>query len=492
MDRKGPIVYLCAEYALDDTMPTYAGGLGILTGDLFLEAADQGLNFHLVSLHYNQETDGLTLLPDQIICPVADQKVTLRIWTKKINNAKIFLLDGGDITKTLYGPDDLTMLKQQILLGFGTIELLRLLNIKPAIYHLNEGHAALLALALACEAARANPSLDLKAAIDKIKPQVVATKHTILPSAGLHIPWELVRLYLVPILDLFHLNFADLVPLSTHKKRPELFSTTQLLLNCASRINAVSLSHAAAEKEAHPDSPLFPITNGVNQKRWQTTKTKKEAKSDLANQLTSFGVKLDPSALLIIWARRLAAYKRPHLLFSNLTRLEQIVNLPGKPVQIIIAGRAANPDPETELMAKQLSLHCREPNITGKVIFLPEYNLSLAQKLTAAADVWLNTPLPGKEASGTSGMKAALNGALQFSTADGWIAETNWSGLGWILFEDNVVDNLYNTIEKEIVPLYFDQPETWAARVAATKKLVEDRYTTTRVLNDYLTKLYFP
>ncbi len=511
------VAFYCAEYAIDDRLPSFAGGLGILAGDLLLEAADQGLNFNLISLFYHSafaDGDGQniqSLRPENfgfsvsgtISCPLADRRVATQIWTKKIGSAGIFLLDTNlpqnsprdqNITKLLYGPDDLTMLEQQIILGFGSVELFRLLNMKPDIYHLNEGHTALAILALAVSYAQKNPGTDLKTALEAVKPEIVATKHTILPSAGLHIPWELPRIYLGPIIESAGLSFPDLLPLAAHKSRPEMFSTTQLLLSFSQKSSAVSFPHAKFEKDIHPESPLIPITNGVNRKRWQPAgKSKAENKQDLAGFLSqNFSVQINTSALLIVWARRLAAYKRPHLLFSDLTRLEQLVNLPNRPVQIIIAGRVYSSDPETTGVAKEIENHCQGPNLKGHVIFLPEYNLPLAKKLSAAADIWLNTPLPGKEASGTSGMKAGLNGALQFSTADGWIAENDWTNMGWILFEDDISKNLYDTIEKEIVPLYFDQPEKWQQRAAQTRNLVEKNYLTSRVLKDYLAKLYPP
>ncbi|MCL5432393.1 MAG: glycogen/starch/alpha-glucan phosphorylase [Patescibacteria group bacterium] len=464
--------YFCAEYALEDTLPSFAGGLGVLAGDLLLEAADQDLDFNLISLLYGGVTTGLTFLKE-----VPGPFGPVKVWTKKFNTANIFLLDAGDITRVLYGPDPLTMLKQQITLGFVGLTLCP----QADVYHLNEGHTAMVILALACEYADSHPGISLEAALNAVKSKIVATKHTILPGAGLHIPWDLPKAFLGPILEKHGFKFEELIPLSPHRGKPELFSTTQLLLSFSARSSAVSVAHAKFEKEIHPDSPLIPITNGVYQKRWGNHRLQEQLKKDLG---------VDPKALLIVWARRLAAYKRPHLLFSDPTRLEQIVNIPNKPVQIIIAGEAHTPNPESELVSREIMEKVKEPNIASKVIFKTGYNLELAAKLSGAADIWLNTPLPGKEASGTSGMKAGLNHALQFSTADGWIAENDWTDLGWILFEDNIAANLYNTIEKEIVPLFFDQPEVWQDRAARTRQLVQSKYLTSRVLADYQKKLY--
>lgn len=460
------VAYFCLEYAVEDDLPIYAGGLGVLAGDLLLEAGQQGLDWTGVGLLYGQKN------PESFGFKKLTALSLASVWEKKYGSARLFLLEAAPVTDRLYGPDDLTMLKQQIVLGFGGVELFKFLDFKPDVFHLNEGHTAMVILALACDFAKDNPGMSLKFALESVKPRIVSTKHTILPGAGLHLPWELVKKHLGPILESHGFNFADLISVSRHKGDPGLFSTTQLLLNFSSKTTAVSAPHAQFEKAIHPDSPLIPITNGVNQKRWQSLKSKANVKKEL---------NLDSKALVIVWARRLAAYKRPQLLFSNFTRLEKIVNIPNRPVQIIIAGRAVDESVKFPPMTSSL---------TQKVFILSQYDLELAKKLTAAADVWLNTPMPGQEASGTSGMKAGLNGALQLSTADGWIVEQNWQDLGWILFEENINTNLYTVIEKEIIPLYFENPREWEKRAQKTRELVEQKYTTARVLNNYFEKLY--
>lgn len=485
------VAYFCLEYAIEDDLAIYAGGLGVLAGDLLLEAGQQGRDWTGIGLLYaksSPESFGFQRLP-QVFIPIENQEIKVQAWIKKYGSARLILLQASPITDCLYCPDDLNMLKQQIILGFGGVKLLK--GFKPDIFHLNEGHTAMAILALAGEFAKSNPGVSLKSALESIKPKVVVTKHTILPRAGLHLPWELVQKYLGPILEKYKFSFTDLVSVSRHKNDPDLFSTTQLLLNFSARSSAVSLPHAQFEKVIHPGSALLPIVNGVNQKRWQSSNFKLENKKDLAGYLLSrFQMEINPQALLIIWARRFALYKRPTLLFSDLMRLKQIVNIPGREVQIIIAGKISSQDPESKKMAREIGKVCQQPDLSGKVFFVPQYDIPLAKKLTAGADVWLNTPMPGQEASGTSGMKAGLNGALQLSTADGWMVEQNWQEFGWILFEENIKANIYNVIEKEVIPLYFDHPEQWQERAKKTRKLIEEKYTTVRVLQDYFHKLY--
>lgn len=454
MDKS--IAFICAEFGIEESLPIYAGGLGILAGDFVLEAGKQGLDFNAVGLFYN----GNSPSPDSVGFELTKTPFDFKVWKKSYGTANLFLLDGGEITKQLYGPDDIAMLKQQILLGFGAVKLLNFLNIHPDVWHLNEGHTALTALALPPGA------------------NIVATKHTILPGAGLHLEWDVVKKYL-------EIN-DDFVSKASYKNNPKYFSTTAYLLRMAVRVNAVSITHADFERGVHPDSKLFPITNGVSVDRWQSPHSKAENKKILFDHLKNkYGFTLDSRLLTIIWARRLASYKRPGLLFEDLDRLTQIVNNEEYPVQIVFAGKAS-------AAAQKIMDACQRPELKNKVVFIPEYDIPLSKLLVAGADVWLNTPLPGQEASGTSGMKAGLNGSLMLSTADGWMAELDWSNVGWILFEHGIVENLYNLIETLIAPLYYDNKTEWEARMQKTREIVLTNYTAERMVKDYLTKLYFP
>ncbi|MEK7127803.1 MAG: alpha-glucan family phosphorylase [Patescibacteria group bacterium] len=457
------IAFICAEFGIEDSLPIYAGGLGILAGDFVIEAGKMGLDFNAVGLFYNGQSPS----PDQAGYSLLPTPFDFKVWHKAYGSANLYLLDGGEITKQLYGPDDITMLKQQILLGFGAVKLLNFLNVKPAVWHLNEGHTALTALALPPDA------------------KIVATKHTILPGAGLHLEWDVVKKYLT--VD------DDFISKASYKNNPKYFSTTAYLLRMAARANAVSTTHAEFERGVHPDSKLFPITDGVSVDRWLSPNSKAGNKKILFDHLKNkYGFSLNPDILTIIWARRLATYKRPHLLFEDLIRLGQIINNEKYPVQIIMAGKASQSDMEGQGVAGKIMDACERPEFKNKVVFVPDYDIPLAKLLTAGADVWLNTPLPGQEACGTSGMKSGLNGALMLSTADGWMAELDWSNIGWVLFEHGIVENLYNLIETLVTPLYYDNKTAWQSRMQKTREIVLNNYTAKRMVKDYLERLYFP
>ncbi len=489
------IAFISAEFGIEDNLPIYAGGLGVLAGDFVIEAGKMGLDFTAVGLFYNgaspsPQTAGFTLYPLTLDL----FGTTVNVWRKIYGSAKLFLLDAGEATRVLYGPDHVAMFKQQIILGFGAVKLLKLINSVPDIWHLNEGHTALTALALACEVKADHPSYVLTDIINSIKPRIVATKHTILSAAGLHLPWEETSKYLEPIIKTYGITIDEFIPLASLRNNPAYFSTTQLLLSSAIRMNAVSMIHADYERGVHTDSKLFPITNGVSPDRWESkAKTKEENKTVLFDYLNkNFGLTLNPNVLTIIWARRLATYKRPHLLFEDIGRLSKLVNQPSRPVQVIVAGKANPVDFEGQGVAGKIMEACGRPDLKNKVVFIPQYDLALSKMLVAAADVWLNTPLTGQEACGTSGMKAGLNGTLMLSTADGWMAEPNWDNVGWILTEHGIVENLYSFIETLIAPLYYDNKTEWQSRMQKTKEIVVNNYLSSRMVTDYYKKLYFP
>jgi starch phosphorylase len=205
----------------------------------------------------------------------------------------------------------------------------------------------------------------------------------------------------------------------------------------------------------------------------------------------TLGSTLDPQMLTVVWARRLTAYKQPELLFSDLEALGDLV----QGVQFLLAGKVSPSDPHTLAVANKIKTCLSDSRLAGRVVFLPHYSLAIAKILVSGADVWLNTPLPGKEACGTSSMKAGLNGALLLSTNDGWVAEENWTELGWILSNTDPATTLYRTLREEIIPLFYRRdtnglPFFWLARMAKMISLCRTKYTTARMLADYKEKLY--
>lgn len=458
MDKK--IAYFSMEYALSDGAPFFAGGLGVLAGDYLLESGKQGKDFTAFGLAYhNQDSDLEAVGFQKKDFQLSIIGINISVWENTFGTAKIYLLDAGELTKIPYGPDYWTMIKQQLILAFGSVKLLNLLNLHPDVYHLNEGHTAFVVLALQQA---------------KMEGKVVATKHTILSQSGLFIPKEDMK----KIYDMCHtesdLPFEDFFAQGSDENHEHTFSTNKFLLKYAVNSSGVSRLHTEFEKVVHPNSPLIAITNGINPDRWKSKSSHQQNKKILCD---FFG--LDPKLLTIVWARRLVDYKQPELILSDLNRLP-------KNVQVVIAGNVHVSDPSSVAIATRIS-----EVIKGKPIaFYPRYDLSIAQMLTCGADIWLNTPKVGKEACGTSGMKAGINGALMVSTPDGWIAENDWNSIGWILPTENTAESLYHTLEKEIVPLYYDNPQQWEVQMQKTIKIIEEKYTTARMLKDYWEMLY--
>lgn len=534
MDKPAKLIaYYSMEYAIDKNLPIYAGGLGALAGDYVLEAgklnSEDGLGFVFLGLFYEDHLQnepinaGFKLLKDENDEPIwldidiAVRPILAQVWVKEYGSAKLYLLDTNvssnepedkEITKNIYNPNSDVFLKQQLVLGFGSIKLFRRLKIKPDIYHLNEGHTAFAILALAVDWLDANPGQTLKTAIEAIKPQVVGTKHTILHGSGRDLSSDVFKKVLELYVTRHHLDSNELFKLGENEKLGSFFSTTYLLMANISRANCVSRLHCQFEKGVHPTSNLLPITNGINADHWQSANLKENDKylSDeklwLAHQENKKSLfkflnsGLDVNCLTLVWARRLAIYKRPLLLFSNLARLTKIVTNPQKPVQIIIAGRAQEGDQDSLNFARELLRISELPEFAGKVVFIPEYSLNNTEPLVAGADVWLNTPTVGMEACGTSGMKAGINGGLVLSTPDGWVGEVQLDGIGWTIKEENIEENLYSALEQEIIPEYYDLdgglPKKWLRRMQATRKIIQDGYTTKRMLKEYVEKLYFP
>jgi glycogen phosphorylase len=482
MDLKEPVVFFCSEYALDDKMP-FAGGLGVLAADFFLEAGKQNFPLLCLGLAYHDTT------PFEVAGFAFHSKMdTVTVWVKDLGAAKLYLLDSGDqLCRQPYDPR--LKLQQQIFLAKWGIALLKNLGIKPALYHLNEGNMALVILALMNDYS-----------LEEIKKMVVATKHTVLSGAGLFLNCselaEAVRILLPGRPEALSQIFYE----GTDQRHPTFFSATKFLIKFSRRTNAVSVLHAKVEKIFHSNSPLFAITNGIFLPRWlapnlqgqdlsaltdidlwQHHQENKRALIDFVNQ--SLSSTLDNRALTVVWARRLAAYKQPELIFSDLDRLAKIM----EKTQLIIAG----PVPPEDTGAREIAAEIREiighPALAGRVVFLPHYDLATSQILSRGADVWLNTPLIGKEACGTSTMKAGANGALILSTPDGWLPEQDWRQGGWLF---NTVDELYDILEKDVIPLFYNQHEEWIVNMRTIMDLIAKHYTAERMLSEYKTKLY--
>jgi starch phosphorylase len=528
------VAYFSAEYAIADDLPIYAGGLGVLAADMVLEAGSQDRDFHAVGLVYHlaftgddpDQRDDFAIARDstgkRLIAKVliAGRVVALQAWVKRWGRTQLILLDSNlsqnsptdrAICDRLYAADLNLQLAQEICLRFGGVAMLQLLGVKPDVYHLNEGHTALAGLAVVLETMSRHPALSLEEAVTDVRQRLVGTKHTILAGAGILLDWGSVARQLEPTMIKHGSTIEALKALAGLDNGD--YSDTKLLIELTRIASGVSVIHVAEELEDHPTSKLIPITNGVYRWRWAAQNWgKSPLKLDDAEfwsrhcenrhrlfELTRLqaGVTLDPEVLTVVWARRMAAYKRPDLLVSDLHRLIELVSNPTQPIQFVVAGRANPADTVGVELMNRVIAASKHPKLETRFAYLPRYNPVSAKFLVRGADVWLNTPIRGYEACGTSGMKASLNGAVQFSTSDGWVDEVKLSSIGWRLPVDNPATTLYNRLEHEIAPMFYDRdsnglPHEWIDLMRSNMNMMMQQFTATRMLGDYYAKLYEP
>lgn len=534
-----PIAYFSAEYAFDD-LPIFAGGLGVLATDYLREAAEEEIPYVALGLFYRygfapadetdlaelditaagweavQTDDNTSLL---LSVPLGGEDVSFRVWQKTFGHVTYYLLDthvddntpeDQRITSFLYDKDFTTKFKQNALLGLGGVKALAALDITPRLLHLNEGHTALATVARLAIHQEQKPHATFEELCEAVTAETVASKHTVLSGAGMYISHDAFVEVLGRYLAEHHLPQEKVFALAQDPVRKDEFTTTRLMLQMARDTNAVSQPHQVYEDKLHPDSAfkLKSITNGINLKRWQhpdiasatapenlwsTHNSLRQQLIEHVNQQT--GSQLRPDVLTVVWARRITAYKRPLTVFEDLDSLQRVLTHEQQPIQILIAGK---PNVEDEVgleMARQIGEHVLNPRFEHRLAYLADYNLSLAHMLAMGADVWLNTPEQGYEASGTSGMKAGANGVLQCSVNDGWVEEAEIDKCGWVLPAINTSDAVYGYLEHEIAPLFYSRdhegrPYGWIEYMEDTKQLVEENFTTHRMFLEYKQHLY--
>ncbi len=554
------IAYLCAEFGLGDHLPIYAGGLGVLAGDLLLEAAAQqvplvgvGLFYPLGTFHQDvdargqhesttrtdprqvplelvQDGSGETLLTP---VPLGNRDIYLQAWRYQRGGVTLYLLDSDHwqnspedraITAQLYGGDQRTRIQQEVLLGIGGYRFLKRMGHAPKTWHLNEGHAAFAGLELVSEACAAGDAPELGRR--KVSGSLVYTNHTVVPAGNDAFSIELVTETLERYAFQSNLSMHDILNWGAEPGEPGRFSMTRLALRLAGTSSAVSRLHGQVARQIWPEHSFTPVTNGVHLPRWvgeELTELLNEyapawqtrahdprtwlavrrmslplfwdAKLAAKGRLVQYvqhetGILLDNEQPIVVWARRFATYKRPDLL---LTDLEKLRTLLARGLQVIYAGKAHPSDTQ----GKEILRHIAELSFgefRGKLVFLEGYSLTLTQLLVQGADIWLNTPIEGHEASGTSGMKAAANGAIQVTTNDGWAAEVDWYGMGMVIPEGAAAaEGLYQHLGK-LMDLYQRRhngvPERFVAMQRETLVEVSGPFSATRMLREYEEKLW--
>ncbi|HHV71419.1 MAG TPA: alpha-glucan family phosphorylase [Clostridia bacterium] len=529
------VAYFCMEYGLSKNLPIYAGGLGILAGDYLKAAKD--LNVPIIGVgilwrqdyttqligqdnyphdHY-QNYDFSGIIQDTNVtvkCRVRGTEVTCKVWkVDMFGNNPLYLLDAGFpgsehswITTRLYGGSEQDRIAQEIILGVGGIRALRALNLDVDVYHFNEGHAVFAGLELIREKMAAGMSF--REAWEATRKEVVFTTHTPVEAGN-----EVHNCGLLMHMEANNgLSYEQLTELGGNP-----FNMTIAALRLACKANAVSQAHekTAQKMWQHIDNAaqIIAITNGVHLSTWQNQEIKQayEQNKDLASvhqklkkKLLDYiakqnKVELKPDILTIGFARRAAAYKRGGLIFKRLDLLEPLFKT--NKLQLIYSGKAHPNDHQGKNIIQQIvEISKRYPN---HVVFLEDYDMDIARLMVQGCDVWLNNPLRPMEASGTSGMKAALNGVLNVSVLDGWVGEAiTHQESGWILDEiigeplenwdqdEYDLQAFYHVLFKEIIPIYYEDKTRWIRMMKASIKMGEELLSSERMIREYYSELY--
>ncbi len=565
------IAYFSMEIGLENDLPTYSGGLGVLAGDTLKSCADLNLPVVAISLLYNkgyfrQEIDSegkqkehpvewdphskLKLLPHKILVKeIQGREVYVRGWLYKYKGVQgheipVIFLDTNleenqeedrHLTDSLYGGEEEYRLKQEIIIGIGGVRFLRALGFKNLhTFHLNEGHSSLLTLELLRENQRTVYETwdeDTIWDFELVKNHCVFTTHT--PVAAGH--------------DVFSYELVEKVlkidiPLKTIKQcaGDKNLNMTTLGLNLSRFANGVALMHGNVSRSMFPNHQIDYITNGIHTITWAQDSFKElfnkyikyweqdpkylrqaemipcdevwqahmESKQALMKEVSaSTPVNMDPEIFTIGFARRSATYKRSTLMFNDLDRLIKIAeNCPG--IQLVYSGKAHPRDTDGKMNIQRIhefQKKIEQKTDKLKLVYMPNYNMDLGFLITGGVDLWVNTPIRPHEASGTSGMKAALNGVLNLSILDGWWVEGCIEGVtGWAIGDldphhemdleqlaAHDSDHLYTALEKKVLPLYYDNRKEWIEMQRHSISINASFFNTQRQMEQYICKAYF-
>lgn len=603
------VAYFSMEFGLHESVPVYSGGLGVLAGDHLKSASDLGIPLVAIGLAYRQgyfvqqlTEDGWQLEsypvhdihqwaatpvtgpdggPLKIRVHLDKGEVAATAWLVQVGRVPLYLLDADlpenppefrVLTARLYGGDRTMRIRQEILLGIGGLRVLHALGINPEVCHMNEGHAAFLALERT-RLAMQEHGLSYREAREATAGGNIFTTHTPVPAGIDRFPPDLVETHLSWMAKELGISNDELLALGReHEDKPEEeFCMPFLALRLAYRSNGVSKLHGEVARGMwqgywpgipREEVPITHVTNGIHTRTWTS-----QEMSDLFDQYLAPGwqealpndpiwnrfeqipdaelwrvhvrrrewmiaalrrrlktqlkgrgappaeVKaaeevLDPEALTIGFARRFAPYKRATLLFRNIERLKALVNNGKRPIQFVFAGKAHPHDGAGKELIKQIATVCARPELRRRVVFIENYDMSLARVLVQGVDVWLNNPLRLHEASGTSGMKVPANGGLNLSCLDGWWPEAFNGENGWAIGDGRVYDDLgyqdhveaeslYNLLEREIIPLFYERtadglPRGWIKRMKESLKTIVPMFNTNRMLREYTEIMYLP
>ena len=600
-----PVAYFSMEFAVHNSLPMYAGGLGVLAGDICKEASDLGLPFVGVGFmypegyfhqrisedgwqieHYRQldfdlapisrltKPDGSRFL---LSLALGNKNVYLTAWEVKVGRGVLYLLDTNvpenepgdrELSARLYSAGREIRLQQEYLLGIGGVRLLRALGITPVAWHCNEGHTSFLLLELLREHLTAGDNLGN--AIAKVRDQAVFTTHTPVPAGHDTFEPSLIDRYFCGYWENLKIEWDQFIALG-QASREEPFNMTVLGLKLSRRANAVSRLHGEVSRRMWrrlygdiPESavPIGHITNGIHLPTWETPAISKafgkyigedwydhrqeigfrqmldqvpdealwqahqfrkqrlihliseRSRQEWSNaevssrRLVALGAMMDPDVLTVGFVRRFVEYKRPSLLFRDVERLKKIVRNWQRPVQFIFAGKSHPADFMAKELIHRVYSQATDREFEGRVCFVEDYDLHLSRYLVSGVDVWLNNPRRLLEASGTSGMKAAINGVPNASVLDGWWQEGYNQKNGWAIGSEDKPDNpgdedardaadLYQLLEEQIIPLYYDRdvgdvPRRWLKVSREAIASTSWEFSASRMMIEYIEQMYLP
>lgn len=603
------IAYFSMEYGINEGLPLYSGGLGVLSADHLKSASDLGIPLVGVGLLYqrgyfhqylskdgwqqeNYPENDFYNMPLKLECDesgkpitvsvqILERTVQIRIWSVQVGRIPLYLLDTNmtenaledqDITDSLYGGEDEMRVKQEIVLGIGGIRALDRLNLRPDICHMNEGHSAFMALERVRQLMD-EAGLNFREAQEANRNSTVFTSHTPVPAGIDEFDLGLIDRYIGNYYGAWKISREEFqrlggigLPQSSGKFNMAIFA-----INMSCVCNGVSKLHGEVARKMwqylwpeipENEVPIGHITNGVHlptwisedmaelfqrylgprwnnvaseesvweriqtipdEELWRTHERRRErlvafSRGRLRKQLENSGARpdaiamadevLDPEALTIGFARRFASYKRAKLIFQDTERLSAILNNKERPVQFIFAGKAHPRDNIGKGIIRDIINIIRKEEFRHRVVFIEDYDMEIAASMVRGVDIWLNTPIRPREASGTSGMKASLNGALNVSILDGWWDEAYNNTVGWAIgrgeeFIDHEeqdlfeVESLYSLLEQEVVPLFYSRssnnlPREWVKMMKSSIQTLSPIFNTSRMVRDYFEQYYLP
>lgn len=603
------VAYFSAEYGFHESVPIYAGGLGILAADYCKAMSNLWVPFVGIGILYRRgyftqhlDCDGHQIADyrrsdpaDLPVVPANDhhgkevrvrvdlpgRSLVLRVWEARAGHVRLLLLDSDvednspadrEMTAQLYGGDREIRIQQEIILGIGGVRALRAMKLQPTVWHINEGHAAFQILERCREHSAAG--LEFDSALELVAASTAFTTHTPVPAGHDVFDYGMMHNYFGNAARELGISEARFLALGSNPRDPNGFCTTSLAVRGSRFRNGVSRIHGtvASEMESYAwpeiqpaENPMGYITNGADVDSylarswvalfemymgggWRAKLTdtgfwesfieeipdhvflsvrqllKAAAIEDvrqrallqyercartrsLANRLTANLTPRHIDTLMIGFARRFATYKRATLIFRDMERLARLLNDPARPVTLVFAGKAHPSDqPGQELLRRIYEISLR-PEFQGRVVLLEDYNLSMTRELLPGVDVWLNTPEYPMEACGTSGMKAAINGAINLSVADGWWAEACNGENGWSITPHPEFDRetreqleaaeLMNILEYQVIPAYYTRngdgySSQWLRMARNSMKTILPRFNTIRMAMDYLQQSYAP